>query len=174
MSDEENPMESKAKALGHPIHQMLIPFPFGLLATAVIFDIVYLIWGNSTMTTVSYWMIAAGIIGGLVAAPFGLIDYLAIPKGTRAKSVGLLHGLGNVVVLVLFAASWWLRYSSPDVLPYVPGTVALVLSFAGFLLAGGTGWLGGELVDRLSVGVDDGANLNAPSSLSGPATKRAA
>lgn len=167
-------MESKAKALGHPIHQMLVPFPFGLLATAVIFDIIYLLWGNATMVTVSYWMIAAGIIGGLAAAPFGLIDYLAIPKGTRAKSVGLLHGLGNVVVLVLFVGSWWLRYSSLDVVPYVPGTLALVLSFLGFLLAGGTGWLGGELVDRLSVGVDDGANLNAPSSLSGPATKRAA
>jgi uncharacterized membrane protein len=166
-------MESKAKALGHPIHQMLIPFPFGLLATAVIFDIVYLIWRNPTMVTVSYWMIIAGIIGAIIAAPFGLIDWLAIPQGTRAKSVGLLHGLGNVVVLLLFLGSWWLRYSSPDIPPYVPSTLALVLSFAGFILAGGTGWLGGELVDRLSVGVDDGANLNAPSSLSGPATKRA-
>jgi uncharacterized membrane protein len=29
-----------------------------------------------------------------------------------------------------------------------------------------TGWLGGELVNRLSVGVDDGVHENAPSSLS--------
>ena len=29
-----------------------------------------------------------------------------------------------------------------------------------------TGWLGGELVDRLGLGVDDGAHLDAPSSLS--------
>src|SRR3954467_8968433 len=101
-------MESKAKALGHPIHQMLVPFPFGLLATAVIFDIIYLIWGNPTMVTVSYWMIIAGIIGAVIAAPFGLIDFLAIPAGTRAKSVGLLHGGGNVVVLLLFVGSWWL------------------------------------------------------------------
>jgi uncharacterized membrane protein len=160
-------MESKAKALGHPIHQMLVPFPFGLLATAVIFDVIYLIWGNSTMITVSYWMIAAGIIGGLVAAPFGLIDYLAIPSGTRAKSVGLIHGVGNVLVLLLFAGSWWLRYSS-DLSQsgiHVPSVTALVLSFAGLALAGVTGWLGGELVDRLSVGIDDGANLDAPSSL---------
>ena len=163
-------MESKAKALGHPIHQMLIPFPFGLLATAVIFDIIYLIWGNPTMVTVSYWMIYAGVIGALLAAPFGLIDWLAIPKGTRAKSVGLLHGLGNVVVLLLFVGSCWLRYNSPASVPYLPSTLALVLSFVGFALAGGTGWLGGELVDRLSVGVDDGANLNARSSLSGPVT----
>jgi len=44
-----------------------------------------------------------------------------------------------------------------------------VLAYALSFVAGGcalfTGWLGGELVDRLSVGVDDGANVNAPSSL---------
>ena len=159
-------MEARAKALGHPIHQMLIPFPFGLLATAVIFDIIYLVWGNPVMATVAYWMIIAGIVGGLVAAPFGLIDYLAIPQGTRARSVGLIHGLGNVVVLLLFAGSWWLRYGAGTApVAYVPGTLALVLSFAGFLLAGATGWLGGELVDRLGVGVDDGAHLDAPNSL---------
>jgi uncharacterized membrane protein len=168
-------MESRAKILGHPAHQMLIPFPFGLLATAVIFDVVYLVWGNPAMATVAYWMIIAGIIGGLVAAPFGLIDYLAIPQGTRAKSVGLVHGLGNAVVLLLFAGSWWLRYGAAGAAsPYAPGTLALVLSFAGFALAGLTGWLGGELVDRHAVGVDDGAHLDSPHSLSGhPASEGA-
>ena len=156
-------MEARAKILGHPIHQMLIPFPFGLLATAVVFEAIYLAWGNPAMATVAYWMIVAGIIGGLVAAPFGLIDYLAIPSGTRAKSVGALHGGGNVVVLLLFAASWWLRVDDPA----RPELLASVLAFAGAVLALGTGWLGGELVDRLSVGVDDGAHLDAPSSLSG-------
>ncbi len=168
-------MESKAKALGHPIHQMLIPFPLGLLGTAVIFDVIYLVWGNPTMVTVSYWMIIAGIVGGFVAAPFGLIDWLAIPKGTRAKSVGLLHGGGNVVVLLLFIGSWWLRYNNAgSVISYSATNLALALSFVGFALAGMTGWLGGELVDRLSVGVDDGANLDAPSSLSGPVKRREA
>jgi uncharacterized membrane protein len=174
-------MESKAKALGHPIHQMLVPFPFGLLATAVIFDIVYLIWGNTTMLTVSYWLIIAGIVGAVIAAPFGLIDFLAIPQGTRAKSVGAIHGIGNVIVLLLFVGTWWLRYGNARALiPYEPTTVGYVLSFAGFALAAATGWLGGELVDRHGVGVDDGANLNAPSSLSssaastGSAARRAA
>ncbi len=165
-------MESKAKILGHPAHQILIPFPFGLLATSVIFDVVYLVWGNPTMAAVAYWMIIAGIIGGLVAAPFGLVDYLAIPQGTRAKSVGLIHGAGNVVVLLLFAVSWWLRYgAAPAPAPSAPSTLALVLSFGGFALAGLTGWLGGELVDRLGVGVDDGAHLNSPNSLSGRAAR---
>jgi uncharacterized membrane protein len=169
-------MESKAKVLGHPIHQMLIPFPFGLLATAVVFDIVYLLSDDpstaGTMSLVAFWMIVAGILGGLVAAPFGLIDYLAIPRDTRARRVGLLHGLGNVVVLLLFAGSLLLRYGSEA---RTPSTLALALSFAGFLLAGLTGWLGGELVDRLGVGVDDGAHLDSPNSLSGrPAHEKAA
>jgi len=107
-------------------------------------------------------MIAAGIIGGLLAAAFGLIDWLAIPSGTRAKTVGLWHGLGNVVVTVLFIASWWLRRESPA----NPVALALACSFVGGALALITGWLGGELVGRLGVGVDEGANVNAPSSLS--------
>jgi uncharacterized membrane protein len=164
-------MESRAKILGHPAHQMLIPFPFGLLATAVIFDLIYLFVDTpstaANMALVSFWMIVAGIIGGIIAAPFGLVDYLAIPQGTRAKSVGFLHGAGNAVVLLLFAGSLWLRYTATPTgaASYQPTTLALILSFLGFLLAGATGWLGGELVDRLGVGVDDGAHLDAPNSL---------
>jgi uncharacterized membrane protein len=162
-------MESKVKLLGHPIHPMLIVFPLGLLATAVIFDIIALAGGNGAWSGMAFYLIAAGIIGGLVAAIFGLVDWLAIPSGTRAKAVGLWHGAGNVVVVLLFAASWLLRWKMPDAL----GTLALVLSFAGVLLALVTGWLGGELVDRLGVGVDDGAHLDAPSSLSDrPVRKR--
>jgi uncharacterized membrane protein len=149
------------KLLGHPVHQMLIVFPLGLLATAVIFDLIYLA-GGMTMALVSYWMIAAGIIGGLIAAPFGWIDWFGIPSGTRAKSVGLWHGMGNIVVMLLFVGSWFMRYDQPE----RPDVVALVLSFTGAGLALFTGWLGGELVNRLGIGVDDGAHPNAPSSLS--------
>jgi uncharacterized membrane protein len=161
-------MESKAKLLGHPIHQMLIVFPLGLLATGVIFDVIHLASGNPTMAVVAYWMIAAGIVGGALAAPFGWIDWWAIPQGTRAKAVGLQHGLGNVVVLLLFIGSWLLRRDLPE----DPGAMELALSFAGAGLALVTGWLGGELVDRLGVGVDDGANLDAPSSLSAKPSRR--
>jgi uncharacterized membrane protein len=64
-------MESRVKLFGHPIHQMLIVFPLGLLATALIFDVVRLIAADGFWSEMSYWMIAAGIISGLVAAPFG-------------------------------------------------------------------------------------------------------
>jgi uncharacterized membrane protein len=154
-------MESRAKLFGHPIHQMLIVFPLGLLATALAFDAVALAAGDGYWSEVAYWMVAAGIVTGLLAAPFGLVDWLAIPRGTRAKRVGALHGLGNVVVLGLYAVGWLLRSDAPR----SPGAAALILSFLGGGLALFTGWLGGELVDRLSVGVDEGAHLDAPSSL---------
>lgn len=154
-------MESRAKLLGHPIHQMLIVFPLGLLAMAVIFDIIAAVVGNAHWSEGAFWMIGAGVVTGPIAAPFGFVDWLAIPAGTRARRIGAIHGIGNVVVLLLFAGSWWLR-STPLA---TPGAVALTLSFVGGGLALITGWLGGELVDRLAVGVYDGAHLDAPSSL---------
>jgi uncharacterized membrane protein len=155
-------MESKAKFLGHPIHQMLIVFPLGLLPMSVVADIIAMVTGNVFWYQMSFYLIIAGIIGGLVAAVFGLIDYLAIPSGTRAKRVGLMHGGGNVVVVALFGLSWWLRYTDVD---FVPGNLAIALSLIAVGLSLVTAWLGGELVDRLGVGVDPGAHLDAPSSL---------
>lgn len=157
-------MESRAKLFGHPIHQMLIPLPLGVLAISLIFDLIAIAFDRPHLHTAAFSMIAAGIISGLAAAVFGLIDFLGIPAGTRAKRVGALHGIGNVIVVALFAASWVVRRDQPS----DPGTLAILLSAAAAALAGVTGWLGGELVDRLGVGVDDGANLNAPSSLHGP------
>lgn len=157
-------MESRFKVLGHGAHPILIVFPLGLLATSVIFDILCAATGNAQFPIVSYWLIAAGIIGGLVAAVPGFVDWLAIPKGTRAKRIGLYHAVGNDIVLILFAVSWWLRRDEPN---HDPSTVAFALSIIAVLLALFTGWLGGELVERLAVGVHDGAHLDAPSSLSG-------
>lgn len=157
-------MESHAKLLGHPIHPMLIVFPLGLLATAVIFDIVHLISGNAELNAAAFWCMAAGILGGLLAALFGAWDWLHIPSRTRAKRIGALHGAGNVVVVGLFVVSWLLRLMSDT---DQPSSLAYIFSFVALALAAVTAWLGGELVMRLGVGVDPGAHLDAPSSLSG-------
>jgi uncharacterized membrane protein len=158
-------MESKVKLLGHPVHPMLIVFPLGLLSTAVIFDLLYLFTGNEDLATFAFWAIIAGVIGGLAAALFGLWDWLGIPKGTRAKRLGLIHGGGNVLVTALFALSWILRLDDPAYLP--DNALPLILGLVGAALALFTAWLGGELVHRLRVGVDDAANLDASSSLAG-------
>jgi uncharacterized membrane protein len=154
-------VKTGAKLLGHHLHPMLIVFPLGLLSTAFIFDIALWATERRVFVPLAYWLIPAGLIGGGVAALFGWIDWFAIPSGTRAKTVGLTHGFVNVVVLLLFFSSWWLRPNSQT----EPGSFALLLSVGGALLALVGGWLGGELVERLGIGVHPGAHADAPNSL---------
>ena len=156
-------MESRVKFLGHPIHPMLIVFPLGLLATAVIFDIVYVATATDDLATFSYYAMIAGVIGGLLAAVFGLLDWSKIPKDTRARRIGAVHGVGNVIVTGLFILSLASRWGDPT---YLPNVLPMVLGLIGALIALFTAWLGGEMVYRLRVAVDDDANLNASNSIS--------
>jgi len=158
-------MESRAKVFGHAVHPMLVTVPLGMFVGAEVFDAVYYFGGREARwADIAYWMTVVGLVGVVLAAVPGWIDWFAIPSGTRAKRIGLIHGLGNGLgVLVLYGASWWLR--RPD--PARPPDLALLLGLLGILTGGCTAWLGGELVERLGVAVDPGANPNAPSSLSG-------
>jgi uncharacterized membrane protein len=157
-------MESQTKILGHPVHQILVAFPMGLLCTAALFDAVSVLTGDVMWSAVAFFMIGAGVVGGMLAAIFGLIDYVAIPAHTRAKRIASLHGSSSVMVIILFTLSWWLRAA-----PLLrPPPIALVCSFGGLALLGLAGWLGGELLNRLGVGIDDGAHLDARNSLTGP------
>lgn len=163
-------MESRAKVLGHASHPMLIVVPLGMFVGALVFDGLFYLGGRDPQwAVVSYWMVVTGLIGGLVAAVPGWVDWFAIPSGTRAKTVGLVHGLGNGVgVLGLYGASWYLR--RPD--PANPPDLALLLSAVGFVLGGATAWLGAELIERLGVSVHPGAHPDAPNSLTHPAPGR--
>jgi len=156
-------MESRLKLLGHPIHPMLIVLPLGLFSISVLFDVLYLITGSDEFADVAYWNITVGIVGGLLAAVFGFNDWRAIPKDTRARRIGAWHGLGNFVIVLLFIASWILR--QPDH-AYAPNVLPFLLSLIAVGMALVTAWLGGELVYRLRVAVDDDANLDASNSLS--------
>jgi uncharacterized membrane protein len=160
-------MESRAKLFGHALHPMLVVLPLGTLVMAVIFDIVGLISRNGDWHQAAFWMIGAGVISGVVAAIPGLVDLLHIPGGTRAKTIGIWHGVGNLVVLLLFAIAWLMRRGSASLLE--PDWMAITLGIIAIGLGTLTAWLGGELVERLGIGVDRGANVDAPSSLSGSA-----
>ncbi|MGI9115445.1 MAG: DUF2231 domain-containing protein [Chthoniobacterales bacterium] len=160
-------MAGKINFLGHPAHPMVITFPLGLLPVAVLFDIIYLCTGHGHWADFSFWLIAVGVLGGLLAAVFGIADWIGLESGTRAKRIGLLHGLINVVVVALFAVSWFMRKPMPT----APSLTAIVLGIVALLFALFAAWLGGELVYRLSVGVDVDAHVNSPSSLSGRSAK---
>lgn len=155
-------MRTKARLLGHPIHPMLVAIPIGLFLLSLVFDLIVLGGGPAALGISSFWVIAAGVCGGLLAAVFGLVDWLGIPPRTRAKRIGLWHAGINVAVVGLFVVAWLVRLQTADRQPI---WLAVGFEIAAVVLLLVAGWLGGELVDRLGVGVDEGANVNASSSL---------
>lgn len=156
-------MEARIRALGHPVHPMLVMFPVALLLTGTVFDLVRLVTDNAVFGEVGFWSITAGLIGGVLAAITGFADWTKIPAGTRAKRVGRIHGLSNAVVMVIFLIAWIVRV---DNVHHIASAATFVLQVVGVIIAGGAAWLGGELVDRLGIGVSGDAHPNAPSSLS--------
>ncbi len=155
-------MESRLKILGHPVHPMLVMFPVALLFTTVLFDIIDALGGPNYLGELAFWNLSVGLIGGLLAAPAGLVDLLAIPRGTRAKRVGQTHAAANTAMILLFAAVWVVRLNSEY---RTAGGALIAIEVVALAILGVAAWLGGELVDRLGVGVDRDANLDAPSSL---------
>jgi uncharacterized membrane protein len=155
-------MRTRLKLFGHPIHPMLVVFPVGMFITSVIFDILFLTTRNLEFCAAAFYMIVAGILGGLVAAIFGVIDWFSLPFNSRAWNIGIWHGIGNIFITMLFVLNWLQRRASPE---FVPNSSMLFLSFLGVVLLLITAWMGGELIYRLGVTVDPGANPNAPNSI---------
>jgi uncharacterized membrane protein len=162
-------MKAKVIVAGHALHPMLIVFPLGLLATSLVWDICHLVTKDATWGVVSFWTIVAGVVGGLLAAVPGFIDWLAIPKGTRARTVGVYHMVLNLIVVGLFVVSLGARWATPEGYA-LAGVGRMVFGWLGVALALISGWLGGELVETLGIAVREGANPNAPSPLDRPGT----
>ena len=158
-------MKARVLVARHALHPMLIVFPLGLLATSLVWDICRLATGNPTWGTIGFWTIVAGVVGGLLAAVPGFIDWLAIPNDTRAKSVGVTHMVLNLAVVGLFVLSLALRYTTPGGYA-MAGAGRMFWGWIGLGLATVSGWLGGELIETLGISVHENANPNAPSSLS--------
>lgn len=133
-------MRSKASIAGHPIHPMLVPIPIGLFVFALIADLASQVNGASdAWPTVALYCIGGGIVGALLAAPFGLIDLLSVHE-ERARKVGITHMVINLGVVALFLINFILRVQG------VAGATPLVLTVVAILLLLVSGWLGGQMV----------------------------
>jgi uncharacterized membrane protein len=153
-------LHSKASIKGHPIHPMLVGFPIALYTTGVAALIAYavqrdLFWYRGAMT-----LLFLGVGLALIAAVFGLIDLLGVPRAERAtRNTGFIHLGLNVATTLLFAGaafSLYAEWRTNDTgelafgLPLVVGVAALALTFA----AGAYGW---KLVQTHHVGIEDPA-----------------
>jgi uncharacterized membrane protein len=149
---------STAKVGGHPLHPMIVPFPIVFLVSALVTDLVYLNTGTSGWATASMWLLGAGIAGALLAAALGLTDLLG-DRRVRSLRQAWMHGIGNVALVALAAVSFYLRATSGAEEAIAP--VGVTLSFVTVLGLLVTGWLGGELVYRHGVGVEDESLVHA-------------
>ena len=133
-------MASPASIKKHPVHPMLVGFPIGLWVFALVCDVMRAAGGNNVWQTVAIYCIAAGIVGALVAAVPGLIDYFSIDEAAM-KRIANLHLAVNLGAVAIFASNLWLRFRLPAE-SYLP----LGMSVVGVLAIAIGGWLGGEMV----------------------------
>ena len=154
-------MASPASLGGHPVHPMLIPFPLALWFFSLVADVIYLWRGNPVWRDwIAFYALLGGIIGGALAAVPGFIDWLSL-KDREVVKIANWHARLNVIALLIFVASFYLRTTSGAGLVGGSHTIPFVLSLVGVILITISGWLGGELVFRHGVAVDGRAGAGA-------------
>lgn len=134
---------------GHPFHPLVVPVPVGAFISSLIFDILtrtrtdglpYLVDG-------AFWLIGVGLIGALLAAVFGALDFRTIPPRTAAFTTAIRHIALNAVIVILFAIGYALRSDDHVELDKTPwGQLALSAVAVALLIV--SAFLGNSLVFR--------------------------
>lgn len=152
----KEPITTAAGPYGHPFHPILVTIPIGAWVGSLIFDIASKAksGGAPSLVDGSYWLIGIGVLAAVLAAVFGLMDLLTIPRRTRAFATGLTHMGLNLTVVGLYVANFVWRHSSYyDARSVATGQLILSAVAIGLLMV--SGWLGGMLAYRFGVRVAD-------------------
>jgi uncharacterized membrane protein len=139
-------VQGKATLAGHPVHPLLVTFPIGCFVAAVVADIIFLTGGSSFWGAMSMWLVGFGVVGALLAAFFGFVDYLSAPMTPQARIVANWHATLNLGVVIVFAVAFAVRYlDARSAWGHVAIAIGICLLFA-------SGVLGGRLAHRHLVG----------------------
>jgi uncharacterized membrane protein len=142
---------------GHPFHPLLVTVPIGTWVAATVFDLAsHVVADPDFLARGALWLIAIGVLGALVAALVGFLDLLAIPPGTRAFRVALVHMTLNLAVTAGYIAGFLGRRAGDGPAAPVPWS-QVVLSLVCLAVLGASGFLGGTLAFRYGVRVADEA-----------------
>lgn len=132
--------------LGHPLHPVLTDVPIGAWTTALALDVA----GGSDpgMQRAARFAIGVGLVGAVASAVTGLTDWSE--TSGRSRRTGLVHGLLNLAATALFTSSWFERGKDS-------GPQGRATAWAGYAIAAGSAYLGGELVYGQRIGVTHAA-----------------
>jgi nitrite reductase/ring-hydroxylating ferredoxin subunit/uncharacterized membrane protein len=144
----------EGKPLRHPLHPLLAHLPVGLWTLSFVLDLASWLAGpqtNALVTAAAYAMLA-GLVTAIVAAVFGLADWVDIRADHPQRYTAYLHLALNLVVIGLYGVNYFLRTGRLDAVATPLGLVALSLAALGLLYV--SGYLGGSLVynDGIAVG----------------------
>ena len=149
-------MKTPASIRGHPIHPMLVALPIGLWIFSLVADIIgFSRWGSAAWRVVALYTLGGGVVTALIAAVPGLIDLLSVQE-PKLKRFGVAHMTLNLLAVAIFTIDWWLRCRQAT-----DARTTFILSFAGVVFILVSGWLGGTLVHRYRVSVEEG-NIPSP------------
>jgi uncharacterized membrane protein len=141
-------MSIPSSVAGHPIHPMLVPLPIGLWMFSLVADMVALSRaGDGPWRDVAFYTMAGGLVGAVLAAVPGLVDFTGI-RAQQTRRLATFHLVLNLSLVALYAVNLWLRstHALGEGLP-------VILSALGIVVLAVSGWLGGELVFVRRVGV---------------------
>ena len=124
------------KWLGHSVHGALTDVPIGAFTLAIAFDVFDLRLAADAS-------IGIGILAMLAAAVAGAADYS--DTDDEPRMVATVHATLMVIALVVYAISFWLRWSNPAADRLVP----IILSLVGYGVVTAGAFVGGELVYTL-------------------------
>jgi uncharacterized membrane protein len=140
---------------GHPLHPFVVPLPVGAFVSSLIFDI--LTWTRPGelpwLVDGAWWLIGVGLIGAGLAAVFGAIDLLRIPRRTRPWRLALAHSGLNLSVAALFLIGYiWRAGDHVELDKTRPGQLALSAIAVALLVV--SVLIGQTLTYRFGVRVD--------------------
>ena len=130
--------------LAHPLHPVFTDIPVGAWTAGLVIDAVAAAKHDRAMQRAGDVAIAVGLAGAAAAAITGLTDWSE--TNGRAQRTGLVHGLLNIAATTLYAAAYMLRKNGSR-------AAGQQCALAGYAIAAGSAWLGGDLVYDQRIGV---------------------
>lgn len=140
---------------GHPFHPILVTVPIGAWVSGLVFDIASrFVDDPGFLAKGAVWLIAIGVVGALAAALVGFLDLFAIPTGTPAFRVALVHMSLNLGITAAYVVNFLWRQGSYGE-PQSVQMGQLILSAVSLAALGVSGFLGGKLAYHYGVRVAD-------------------